>query len=273
MWALLALALVLACSTELLPYNPVAAPGAVVVAGNARFTVLTERIVRMEYATNGRFEDRPSLAIVNRFLDVPPFQQSSRAGVLTVATRFFTLSYALGALSFTSATLNVTGANFSYHFGDVDHGNLFGTIRSLDQIDTISLNCSLIAHKTVHSESLHCRYGVASRGGFALIDDSENTMLDSRLQWWQSRNTNRIDTYLFTHGNDYMGAVAEFSLLSGRVAMMPRGALGTMWSRWFDYSGLDLMQRIVAEYEQRALPLDALILDMDWHRKPHVSIV
>ena len=68
---------------ELLPYNPVADAKAIVFSkdGRARFTVLTDRIVRMEWGTYGRdrdgeikaahFEDRGSLAFVNRNLDVP----------------------------------------------------------------------------------------------------------------------------------------------------------------------------------------------------------
>ena len=38
--------------------NPKAAPEATVVCGNARFTVLTDRLVRMEWAADGKFEDR-----------------------------------------------------------------------------------------------------------------------------------------------------------------------------------------------------------------------
>lgn len=38
---------------EILPYNPVADPQAVIVAGNARFTVLTDRLFRIEYSSKG----------------------------------------------------------------------------------------------------------------------------------------------------------------------------------------------------------------------------
>jgi len=59
--------------------NPVADPGAVVLAGSARFTVLTERLIRMEYATDGEapvFEDRATVAIINRNLPLVEFTQS-----------------------------------------------------------------------------------------------------------------------------------------------------------------------------------------------------
>ena len=53
--------------------NPVAAPQAQVIAGNARFTVLTDRLVRMEWSPSASFEDHATLAIVNRNLPVPRF--------------------------------------------------------------------------------------------------------------------------------------------------------------------------------------------------------
>ena len=64
-------------------YDPQAAPGAVVTCGNARFTVLTSRLVRMEWAEDAQFEDRATLAVVNRRLEVPSFRvQKSRNGVV-----------------------------------------------------------------------------------------------------------------------------------------------------------------------------------------------
>ena len=40
--------------------NPVADPKAVVIFGNARFTVLTPQLIRMEWAADGKFEDHAS---------------------------------------------------------------------------------------------------------------------------------------------------------------------------------------------------------------------
>src|SRR5437879_5913602 len=41
-------------------YDPVADPKAVVRVGNARFTVLTPQLIRMEWAADGKFEDHAS---------------------------------------------------------------------------------------------------------------------------------------------------------------------------------------------------------------------
>ena len=59
--------------------DPVADPGAVVTVGNARFTVLTPQLIRMEWSADGKFEDHASFVFINRKLPVPKF--SSRIGV------------------------------------------------------------------------------------------------------------------------------------------------------------------------------------------------
>lgn len=120
---------------ELLDYNPVANPAAVVTAGAARFTVLTERIIRFEYDARRVWEDRASLAFLNRNLAVPKFSSTTQSGLLTIRTSNLALTYAVGSM-FTASTLNVTATDgsFVYHYGDADTGNLLGTIRSLDEL-------------------------------------------------------------------------------------------------------------------------------------------
>lgn len=79
---LIAVALLPLCAAAY-AQNPKAADEAVVIRGNARFTVLTDRMIRMEWTEDGQFEDRASLAIINRNLDVPAFKVS-KAGDKTV---------------------------------------------------------------------------------------------------------------------------------------------------------------------------------------------
>ena len=90
---------------------------------NARFTVLTDRVIRMEWRDDisRPFEDRPTLAVVHRDVPVPDFTQGiSDDGVLTVTTSKVVLTYRVG-LPFTSSTLRVSprdGTAFTaWHFG------------------------------------------------------------------------------------------------------------------------------------------------------------
>ena len=75
----------------------VAARGATVIAGDARFEVLESGLVRLEYSPTGNFEDSPTVNVLDRRFDVPPYTVSEANGVLTVRTSALTLRYQLGS--------------------------------------------------------------------------------------------------------------------------------------------------------------------------------
>jgi hypothetical protein len=211
-----------AAPPELLPYNPVADQSAVIIAGNARFTVLTPRLVRVEYSSSGKFEDHATLAIVNRLLPVPDFSHSVSNNILTITTSYLSVSYRLSS-PFSSSTLTISSVKSTFNawsYGQPNYGNLLGTIRSLDELDVISLNCTENSNVKVHEESLHCEWGLVSRAGWSVVDDSANYVLDSETGWWGGKNGDDIDLYFFGHGHDYKGALADFILVGGK-------------SRWF----------------------------------------
>ena len=60
------------------PNDPVAGPKAVVTLSNARFTVLTPQMIRMEWAADGKFEDHASLVFINRRLPARASKNPSR---------------------------------------------------------------------------------------------------------------------------------------------------------------------------------------------------
>ena len=64
---ILAAAVIMACLPAVASddNDPKADAEAVVVAGNARFTVLTPQLIRMEWSEDGIFEDRATLTFVN----------------------------------------------------------------------------------------------------------------------------------------------------------------------------------------------------------------
>ena len=70
-------------------YNPKPNPSAVVNAGNARFTVLTDHIIRMEY---GKEIDAATFGVVNRYLPVPNFKvQKDSEGWTVIITDALTV--------------------------------------------------------------------------------------------------------------------------------------------------------------------------------------
>ena len=76
--------------------DPKANEKAVVVAGNARFTVLTSQMIRMEWAEDGKFEDNATLTFINRNLPVPDFSVEECDAALVIKTDDVTLTYVKG---------------------------------------------------------------------------------------------------------------------------------------------------------------------------------
>ena len=130
--------------------DPQAQPAAVVICGNARFTVLTPRLIRMEWAADGVFEDRATLAVVNRNLDVPKFRTIRTKNGVTINTSALTLQYK-GPGRFSEKNLNVSFSMKDAHAkkgvrkvrwtpGADDSANLMGTYRTLDRCDGLNPN-------------------------------------------------------------------------------------------------------------------------------------
>ena len=206
-------------------YDPVADESAVIVVGNARFTVLTDRLIRMEWAKDGKFEDNATLGIVNRRLPVPAFEYTVKGKKLSLSTGKLSLSYK-GNGKFDKNNLSVhfvmpgdqaATQSGEWHPGKEDRGNLLGTARTLDGCGT--------------REDIFQRgemdKGVISRDGWALIDESTRQLLvkdDSDWGEWVAQRSigERQDLYLFAYGHDYTQAITYFTKIAGKVPMVPK---------------------------------------------------
>ena len=80
--------------------DAVANPAAVVEEGDVRFTVLTPRVIRMEWDSLHRFTDERSFIVINRNLPVPEFKKIIRGGKLTIRTDELELTYKLNTGKF-----------------------------------------------------------------------------------------------------------------------------------------------------------------------------
>ena len=243
--------------------NPVANPKAQVVEGKARFTVLTDRLVRLEWAADGQFEDHASLAIVNRNLPVPTFSVSRSGGALTLKTKSLTLVYKGGEGPLSADNLSVTfkmgGKTVKWHPGLEDTGNLMGTARTLDGCegpDKINFNDPM-------------EKGILSRDGWAVVDESQRHLLvpdDSDWGEWVAARPEgeRQDLYLFAYGHDYKAALADYTKVAGSIPMPPKFVFGYWWSRYWAYTDREFLA-LGQEFRERKLPIDVMVIDMDWH--------
>lgn len=245
---------------------PVASKDAQVIVGNARFTVLTPRLVRMEWAADGKFEDRASLGVINRNLPVPEFKVNKSANKLVIRTSDLTLYYRPdGKFSEDNLLVEFRMADPAAKKGmkkviwkpGMDaSANLLGTVRTLDGFD---------------GENFKDPYdlGVCSRDGWAVMDESERQVfvpVDSDWQYWVENRPEgeRQDWYFFGYGHDYMEAVADYTKIGGRIPMPPKYAFGYWWCRYWQYSDFEFID-LAEHFRRYSIPIDVMIIDMDWH--------
>src|SRR5436190_23078032 len=76
-----------------LKFNPRAADDAVVQVGSARFTVLTDRLIRLEYHPEQCFEDRASQSFWFRSQPVPEFTVRYTDDKIELDTECLRLTY------------------------------------------------------------------------------------------------------------------------------------------------------------------------------------
>jgi alpha-glucosidase (family GH31 glycosyl hydrolase) len=237
-------------------YNPVANPSATVVSGNARFTVLSPRVIRMEWVSDSKFTDNASLTFVNRNLPVPAFTKEETNGLLEISTSAVKLSYKTGSGQFTENNLSVdfmvNGKSVIWKPGMPNNGNLLGTTRTLDQ-------CNGAPREPLEP-------GLISRDGWALVDDSQRPLFDnSDWPWVMSRSgSQQQDLYLFVYGSDYKAALKDYTSIAGKIAMPPRFAFGAWWSRYREYTDTEF-RALVNDFATHDIPLDVLVIDIDWH--------
>ncbi|CEM04239.1 unnamed protein product [Vitrella brassicaformis CCMP3155] len=304
-------------------------PAAIVQAGSARFTVLTDDVIRME---DGRWTDEPTFAFINRKLDVPRYHVERNGSTVTITTKALKLEYDQGTkTAFSPSNLRVTMGDVVWTpkpegVGDANKGNLLGTVRTLDGVDGwLDLDCA-----NQDRYDLHCTYGLLSTQGYTVVDDTNRPrftappehMQAMGIGWYErpqvdeasdeecaavkveerrgcgedsivpldclgrgccydedpesgpscwyvpTRSHATRDWYFIGHGSpdgiDYKGTLKAMSKMMGKIPLLPRYAYGGWYSRYWSWSDVELRD-IVKEYEERDIPLDVLVIDMNWH--------
>lgn len=233
-----------------LNFKPVAAAGAVIQAGHARFTVLADRLIRLEYHPGARFEDRASQAFWFRAQPVPDFHGRVTADTVEIETAYLHLRYhPTAGEGFTRETLSITlkSNGVIWRPGDPPSDNLLGTTRTLDFVNGYT----------------PLEPGLMSRAGWSVLDDSA-TLVFNDACWIEPRTPGGTDWYFFGYGHDYKACLRDYCRISGSMPLIPRWILGNWWSRYWAYTQDELVQ-LINDFEAYELPFSVCIVDMDWH--------
>ncbi len=237
-------------ATDLWHIRPLADPRAVVQGKNYRFTVLTSRLLRLEYEENGAFRDTATQMALCREFPVPEFTVTDTDSLLTVETEHVRLQYDKRPFSGAGLSVTLKGSFAVYgsvwHYGDPAR-TLGGTARTLDEADG----------------EIPLGDGIQSFHGYAALNDSASMGMDETGRLLPARPRG-VDLYLFAYGHDFKAAIRDFLHLSGSAPVVPRFALGNWWSRYYPYTQQEyreLMQR----FQTEGIPLSVSVLDMNWH--------
>lgn len=264
--------------------DPLATPDQVTSLGDVRVTVLTDRLLRIEYASDGRFEDRPTLAVVNRRFPAPRFRTEVDGSSLTIDTGAVRLTCSDVGRPFSPRTLKATirrgrdgSATSSWHFGKAARTNLGGTVRTLDgwkgrttaRVTGFDPDTGFVREW----DEQPLGPGLLSRDGWVLVDDGGSVVLDSvpgpgtrSRRWPVPRDPGeRQDLYLFAYGTDHRAALAAGAQLFGHQPLPPRHAFGYWYSRYYPYTDHELVE-LADQLDRNEIPVDVLVIDMDWHR-------
>ena len=241
--------------------NPKANSKAVIVSGQARFTVLTPRVIRMEWDNDSNFEDKASFVVINRNTAVPKYTVKEKSEWLVIETKVLQLRYRKNSGQFTDQNLQITfkseDKKGTWTPGIENKENLLGTTRTLDGCD---------GGLTWDGTPITLEQGILSRAGWYLLDDSKSFLFDNEAWNWVTtrKALTSQDWYFFGYGLDYKKALSDYTLIAGKIPLPPRYAFGYWWSRYWAYSDSEF-KALVNDFRTYDIPIDVLVIDMDWH--------
>ena len=233
--------------------NALATPENVIKGEKYRFTVLTPRLIRMEYSEDGTFEDHLTTLVLNRKTAAVEYTKKEDKKYLEITTSYFRLTYEKNKPFYsgkfdTMRYLKVELLNTDkiWYYGHPEIRNYGSPNSSLDD----------------NKGKLKLKKGLYSVDGFASIKDENDLILENGTV--KPRENKNIDLYLFLYLKDFALCLKDYFLITGSPALIPRYALGNWWSKNEEYDDLSLKD-LVDDFKNKEIPLSILLLDKKWH--------
>lgn len=214
-----------------------------------RITVLTERLVRLEYNENGMFEDYPTEHIWYRNFPKPEFTVNENNKILKIYTKYFELNYVKGKNFYAGKVsptknlqISLSNTNKIWYYGHPEARNYETSAFELNDVKDSKL-----------------RKGLYSLDGFATIDDSKSSIILENGTFKKSDNSG-IDIYVFLYNKDFYYCLNDYFMLTGYPPLIPRYALGNWWNKNELYNEFDIAH-LVKKFEDNNIPLSLLTLN------------
>ncbi len=226
-------------------------PASIIKGTKYRITILTERLVRLEYSENGVFEDSPTELVWFRNFAKPEFNVINKQRDLIIETQYFSLSYVKEAPFNKSNNLRIDlkGSENGWYYNHPEAKNYGAPVLQKNGVSDDDPEYNM--------RSLY------SVDGYASIDDSTTPLLNARGNC-VARSNKEIDVYVFMYGNDFTLALKDYYSITGYPALLPRYALGNWWSRNDTYDD-ERIEDLIENFDNHHIPISVLMLDKDWH--------
>ena len=236
-------------------------PAAVKVGNFYRITILTERLVRLEYSKNGQFNDNLTDLVVNRNFEVPRFKVEEDEKYLVITTSYFSLQYIkdypFKGPSFapdTNLKIKLLNTDKIWYYGHPEARNFLGSAVSLDDFNG----------------KKELKKGLYSTDGFVSIED-KNPLVINELGILNKSSEDNIDIYVFMYKRDFGLCLKDYFTLTGYPLLLPRYALGVWWYRDKIYNFEDV-KKLIDAFNRNEIPLSVLLLGEFWHTKDKYNL-
>ena len=209
-----------------------------------RFTLLTERLIRLEYSENGKFTDNLTVSIRNREFPKPEFNIIDTSTTLEIKTKYFHIVYEkeaplVGPKNNPSMYfyVKINDTDETWYPNKKDKENIKGNYRSLND--------------NLNGETLF------SRNKYAVIDESLSPVIDENGYF--SFYKNKTDIYLFVYNNDFSLALQDYLRLTGKASLIPKYSFGNILLDNRKVNS-DIVIKTIEEFKNRDIYLSTYIL-------------
>jgi len=221
---------------------------------NYRITVLTERLIRLEYNENQMFEDYPTELIWYRNFPKPEFIVKESNKILNITTKYFELTY-VKEKKFGSNKLTPT-KNLKISLLNTDKVWYYGhpEVR----------NYETSAFSIYDKKEKKFKKSLYSLDGFVSIDDSKSSLILENGAF-KKRDNAGVDIYVFLYNQDFYYCLNDYFMLTGYPPLIPRYALGNWWDKKEFYNELGIVH-LLKKFEDYNIPLSLFTLNK-WERE------
>lgn len=224
----------------------------IIRGNNYRITLLSPRLIRLEYSSNGVFNDYETMIVKNRKFDILDYTKQEDDNFIKIDTNYYTLSY-LKKMPFNSRTIKVVckSTGEEWYYGQKEVKNFYSTSMSLDNTTKFP----------------NLEKGLFSPTGIASLDDSNSLIFDENRNVISiNKGKDYVDIYLFVYGKDFALCLKDYFTLTGYPKMIPRYALGNWWSKEYEYKDFEVLEKI-NKFKMHGIPLSVFLLDNGWSKR------